>query len=288
MRDHERAHLLADELAHAVGDDLQRVDVEARVGLVEHGDARLQHRHLQDLDPLLLAAREAVVQVALRELARHLQLLHRGEHVLAELRDRDRVVLAAVARLADRVDRGAQEARDGHAGDRVRVLEREEEAALRALVRLELGHVLAVEEDLALGDLVGRVAHQRVRERRLAGAVRAHDRVDLVRVDREVDALDDLGAVLERDVQVLQFEQSHVKVMLASAFSPSGVGDGVVSRASSRAPDRRNGRARLGLQAGYRRRSPAVATASSARPCIPGAESATLRPCRRSASPGSS
>jgi hypothetical protein len=31
--------------------------------------------------------------------------------------------------------------------------------------------------------------------------------VDLAQVDREVDALDDLGAVLERDVQVLDLEQ---------------------------------------------------------------------------------
>ena len=121
----------------------------------------------------------------------------------------DRVVDAAVPRLADRVDRAAQEARHGHAGDRVRVLEREEEAALRALVRRQLRHVLAVEEDPALGDLVGRVAHDRVRERALPGAVRPHDRVHLVHVDLEVDALDDLGAVLERDVEVLELQQSH-------------------------------------------------------------------------------
>ena len=209
MRDHERAHVGADELLDAVGDDLERVDVEAGVGLVEHRDPRLQHRHLQDLDALLLAAGEAVVEVARRELARDLEPVHRGEQLLAELRDRDRVVLAAVPRLADRVDRGAQEARDGHARDRVRVLEREEEAALRALVGAELDEVLAVEEDLALGDLVGRVAHQRVGERRLARAVRAHDRVHLVRVDGQVDALDDLGSVLERDVQVLDLEQCH-------------------------------------------------------------------------------
>jgi hypothetical protein len=97
----------------------------------------------------------------------------------------------------------------------VRVLEGEEEAALRALVGAELRHVVAVEEEAPFGDLVGGVTHQRVGEGRLAGAVRPHYRVHLVQVHLEVDALDDLGAVLERDVQVLKLEQCHS----ASLFS---------------------------------------------------------------------
>ena len=51
---------------------------------------------------------------------------------------------------------------------------------------------------------VGRMAHEGVREGGLPGAVRPHDGVHLVRVHRQVDALDDLGAVLEGDVQILQ------------------------------------------------------------------------------------
>ena len=54
--------------------------------------------------------------------------------------------------------------------------------------------------------------HQRVREGRLARAVRPHDRVLLVQIDREVDPLDDLGAVVERDVQVVDLEQGHFVV----------------------------------------------------------------------------
>jgi hypothetical protein len=104
----------------------------------------------------------------------------------------------------------------------VRVLEREEEAALRALVRLELRQVLAVEEDPALGDLVRRVAGDRVRERGLARPVRAHDRVHLVAADREVDTLDDLGAVLQRDVQVLQLEQCQLARVLSSGWDEPG------------------------------------------------------------------
>ena len=91
----------------------------------------------------------------------------------------------------------------------MRILEREEEAALGALVGAELGHVLPVEDDLALRHLVGRVAHERVGERRLPRPVRAHDRVLLPEIDFEVDTLDDLGAVLERDVQILDLELSH-------------------------------------------------------------------------------
>ena len=209
MRDHERAHVGPDERVDALCDDAQRVDVEPGVGLVEDRDPRLEHRHLQDLDALLLAAGEPVVQVALRELARHLQVLHRSEELRAELLHRDRVVLAAVRGLALRVDRAAQEARHRHARDRMRVLEREEQPALRTLVGPHLEDRLAVEQDVALGDLVGGMAHQGVRERGLARPVRPHDRVLRVRVDREVDTLDDLGAVLQRDVQVRDLEQCH-------------------------------------------------------------------------------
>ena len=100
MGDHERPHFGPDELVHALRDDPQRVDVEPRVGLVENGDPRLQHRHLQDLHPFLLAAREAVVEVSRRELAAHLQPVHLRQQLLAELGDRHRVVLPG-ARLAD-------------------------------------------------------------------------------------------------------------------------------------------------------------------------------------------
>ena len=156
MGDHERARARADERVDALRHDLERIDVETRVGLVEDRDARLQHRHLQDLDALLLPTGEPVVQVARGELAGHLEALHRGEELLAELRDRHRALLATVRCLALRVDRAAQEARDGHARDRVRVLERQEEAALGALVGAHLHQVGAVEQDLATGDLVGR------------------------------------------------------------------------------------------------------------------------------------
>ena len=52
--------------------------------------------------------------------------------------------------------------------------------------------VAALPADLAAGHEVRRMAHQRVGEGRLAGAVGAHDRVDLTGAEVEVDALEDL------------------------------------------------------------------------------------------------
>ena len=76
--------------------------------------------------------------------SRETQPVHRRQQLVAELGDRNRVVLAARA-PADRVDRAAQEVRHRHAGNGVRVLEGEEEPPLGALVGAGLGEILAVE-----------------------------------------------------------------------------------------------------------------------------------------------
>ena len=51
--------------------------------------------------------------------------------------------------------------------------------------------ILAEQRGAARGHLITRPAAERVGERRLAGAVRPHDRVDLARVDLERKALED-------------------------------------------------------------------------------------------------
>ena len=117
-------------------------------------------------------------------------------------------IACLAARLAVRVHDHAQVLGDRHARDRDRVLERHEQAGTRALVRIGLGDVLAVEEDLAFGHLEVRVAHDRVRERGLARAVRAHQRVELTGPDVQVDPLEDL-LVRSGDVQVLDLELAH-------------------------------------------------------------------------------
>ena len=56
-------------------------------------------------------------------------------------------------------------------------------------------------------DLVLRVAHQRKRERALARAVGAHERMDGAALDCQVDAADDLG-VADGDMEIADFKKS--------------------------------------------------------------------------------
>ena len=56
--DQQHAEVRVEHRVDALGDDPQRVDVEARVGLVEDRHLRLEDRHLEHLEPLLLAAGE--------------------------------------------------------------------------------------------------------------------------------------------------------------------------------------------------------------------------------------
>jgi hypothetical protein len=75
-----------------------------------------------------------------------------------------------------------------------RVLHGQEQSCLRALPRRERQQVLAIEGDAAAEHLVARLAHQHVRQRRLARAIRPHHRVHLAAAHDEVDPLQDLLA----------------------------------------------------------------------------------------------
>src|SRR5699024_5989682 len=197
----------------ALGDHAQGVHVETGVGLVEDRDAGLEQLHLEDLVALLLAAGEALVDVALGEDGIHLEVVHGALDVLDPGAQRGGLAV-------ERGLGGAQEVRDGDAGDLDGVLHGEEEAGAGTLVDAHLEHVLAVEGDLAAGDLVLGVAGDRVGEGGLAGAVGAHDGVGLARLDGEVDALEDLlGALrgLDGGVEVLDLQDRHVWFSLTRA-----------------------------------------------------------------------
>jgi hypothetical protein len=95
------------------------------VGLVEDRDVGFEDRHLQDLVALLLAAREALVEVAVGERSGPCRGAASTPSSRAAPRARQVDALAGRQRLA-------QELADRHAGDLLGVLEGQEHAGLRA------------------------------------------------------------------------------------------------------------------------------------------------------------
>ena len=174
--DDQEAAVRRAQAVDAVGDDLQGVDVEPGVGLVEDRQARLEHRHVEDLVALLLAAGEALVDRPVEQRLLHLHQLHA---LLDQLEEVHGVHLRLAAVLADGVQRGLEEVGVGDAGDLHRVLEGQEHALAGALLGVHLQQVPAVEEHLALGDLVVLAAGEHLGQGGLAGAVRPHDGVHL-------------------------------------------------------------------------------------------------------------
>ena len=55
------------------------------------------------------------------------------------------------------------------------------------LLRCHLQQVLTVKDNLALGDLIGRMAYNHIAERALAGTVQSHDGMHLTVSDGQVD-----------------------------------------------------------------------------------------------------
>jgi hypothetical protein len=214
--DQQDAEVRVQHRIDALGDDPQGIDVEPRIGLVEDRHLGLDDRHLEHLQPLLLATGETLVDVAGREALVHPEERHLLAHLGAEIAHRnaaaDRIGRVDIGILVDAlqlgVQRAADERGDRQSGDRGRVLEGEEQPETRPLVRRELEDVSALPLDLTAGHDVGRVAHEGVGERRLARPVGAHDRVDLALADRQVDPLEDLlvGMAERRDVQATDDE----------------------------------------------------------------------------------
>src|SRR5712691_3702411 len=130
VRDHDRGAVGRTQPVDAVGDDFQCVDVEPRIGLVEHAKLGLKQRHLQDFVALLLAAGKADVDRPAQHLRLDSEPLRDLPYPLHELRG-GKLRLAALLALG--VDRGAQERHAGDAGDLQRILERQEQALGGAL-----------------------------------------------------------------------------------------------------------------------------------------------------------
>jgi hypothetical protein len=202
MRDDKLGIVGAFEFVHAVGDDFERVNVEAGVGFVEDGERRLQHGHLENLITLLLAAGEAFVDGTLEQVVLEFEELHL---LLHEREEFDGVHFLLAAMLADFVVGGLEEVGAVHAGNLDGILEGEEDAFARALLGIECEQILAAVDDLAGGDVVTVAARKDAGERALAAAVGTHDGVNFAGADGEVDAFEDLAA-FDAGTQVLDGE----------------------------------------------------------------------------------
>ena len=173
------------DLADAAGHRAQGVDVEAGIGLVEDRQLGFEDRHLQDLVALLLAAGEALVEVAVDEARVHAETRHPLHRREPQFEHGEVDALPGRCGLAEELD-------DRDARDLLGVLEGEEHAGLRPHVGRPVGDVVALVQDPTPGDLVLGVGEQRVGERRLARPVRAHEGVELTRENDEIDAVEDL------------------------------------------------------------------------------------------------
>src|SRR6266852_6400453 len=85
VRDHHETALGRTQPVDAVGDHLEGVDVEPGIGLVEHAEARLDERHLQDLVALLLAAGEPDVDAPAQHVLLDAELARELAHALDEI-----------------------------------------------------------------------------------------------------------------------------------------------------------------------------------------------------------
>ena len=133
--DDDGARLWGAQLVEAFCHDAQGVHVEAAVRLVEDGELRFEHRHLEYLVALLLAAREALVHAAVCQLAVQ---LHDGTllpHELEEVASRHGVEALI---LALGVEGSTHEVDHRHAWNLDRLLEAEEDALVGTFLGLEL------------------------------------------------------------------------------------------------------------------------------------------------------
>jgi hypothetical protein len=181
----------------ALAGETDGIGIEATVGLVEDRKPRLEHRQLEDLGTLHLTAGEAFVDVPSGKLRVDRQFRHLRLEFGTELLHRHQFLPLFALRIADVGDRMPEEIGQPHAGDRHRTLKGEKHPRPRPFVGFHREEVVprAVgfdQLDRAGGDLIRGMPHDRVAERALSRAVRAHERVNLPSADGQVDPLEDL------------------------------------------------------------------------------------------------
>ena len=159
MGDHQHATIRRAQCVHTVGNDLQRIDIEAGIGFVEYREFRFEYRHLQNFVTLLLAAGETDIERAPQHIVIDVQRPGLLSHELQELH---RVHSALPAMRAHGVHGRLQERRGGNARNFDGILKSEKQAGPGALVRIHFHQICAVEQNLARGHFIAVAPRQHV------------------------------------------------------------------------------------------------------------------------------
>ena len=178
VRDVDHGHAVVAQLARDLQQPVGLVAGQRRGRLVHDDQPRVAHELAQDLD-LLLVGRAQRPHGRRRARAKADALGQLGE-ALALLGAVDEAAAAQLDAEEDVVE-------DRQVGGERELLLDDPDAVADGVARRAMAHRLAVDEDLAR---VGRHrAGDDLAQRRLAGAVLAHERVDLARRDLEADVL---------------------------------------------------------------------------------------------------
>ena len=103
------------------------------------------------------------------------------------------------------IDCSLHEVRDRNSWNLHRILEREEDSRPCTLLRRHCKKILTEKLDCSCRHCKLRLSGQHCRKSTLAGAVRAHDRMDLTLTDRQIHTLQDF-LILNRSPEALYFQ----------------------------------------------------------------------------------
>src|SRR5947199_676833 len=133
MRDKDRGVLRRAKLVHALCHYAQGIDVQSGISLIENRETRCEYRHLKNLVPLFLTARETLVHRARKHCLVHVDQL---QLLFNEIKKLERIDLLHAICLPDLVVGGAQEIRVGYARNLDWVLKGEKNPILSSHFRI--------------------------------------------------------------------------------------------------------------------------------------------------------
>ncbi len=214
VRDDEHGIASAAVRRDCFRDDAPRIEVEAAVCFIEHGEDGLQHEELKHFCLLLFSTGESNIQLSVEEPSIETQCLQVHVRLAPELRDGEREL---ASRGTLRIHRRTERCGHRHARNANWVLEGEKEPSSCALGRGQREEVESTKRDLPTGDPNARVAEQRTRECRFPSAIRPHDGVHLALPNRERELLEDGRREVARGVandfsrQIRDAEQERIR-----------------------------------------------------------------------------